>query len=121
MYENFNLNDQAEAQRIKNIKEFLQLMGKDTEQIEMMVLLWIRQIFIGYRQYIISGGQRNIAPGIIQRIKVMVLFLNDKDLEYIVSKFLECPYLENLQNVIYKLDDAINKKTFDLINKAICV
>lgn len=110
MYENFNINDVAEAQRIKSIAELLQLIGKIPELAETIVLFFVRQIFDEYRQYVANGGRDNIAPGLVQRIKVAVLYLNDNDLQYVVSRFLEFPTMENLKNIIHKFDETIAKK-----------
>ena len=117
MYENFNNNDILTVRAIKLFLAPRQIDKETADRTELLIKSWIRQQLNDYRQYIITGGQNTLYPGFVRGLRVSALYLDDQDLQKEVSKFLDNPNIENLEDIIRKLDESIAKKQLDKLLK----
>jgi hypothetical protein len=58
-----------------------------------------------------------LLPGFVRGLRISALYFNDQDLQKGISKFLDKPNMENLDDIVRKLDVSIEKKQFNELLK----
>lgn len=117
MYENFNNNDILAVRAIKLFLAPRQIDKETADRAELLIKYWIRQQLNDHRQYIIMGDQNTLLPGFVRGLRISALYFNDQDLQKGISKFLDKPNMENLDDIVRKLDVSIEKKQFNELLK----
>ncbi|MBR6685694.1 MAG: hypothetical protein IKL37_05560 [Alphaproteobacteria bacterium] len=117
MYENFNNNDILAVRAIKLFLAPKQIDKETADRAELLIKSWIRQQLNDYRQYIIMCYQNTLLPGFVRGLRISALYFNDQDLQKGISKFLDKPNMENLDDIVRKLDVSIEKKQFNELLK----